>query len=68
MGIKIGNIDIANAILELEFQTKINSMIIEQILNKNSHGLNQHDIQNIRQKAADAINSKYGPGTISLNE
>lgn len=68
MGIKIGNIDIANAILELEFQTKINSMIIEQILNNNSHGLNQADIQKIRQKAADAINTKYGPNTISLNE
>lgn len=68
MGIKIGNMDIANSILELEFQTKINSMIIEQILNNDSHGLNQHDIQKIRQRAADAINSKYGQGTISLNE
>lgn len=68
MGIKIGNIDIANSILELEFQTKINSMIIEQILNNNSHGLTQQDIQRIRQNAADAINNKYGPNTITLNE
>ncbi|MCP9291617.1 hypothetical protein [Gracilimonas sediminicola] len=68
MGIKIGNIDIANAIIELEFQTKINTIIIENILNQTQHNMTSGDIKDIRRKAADAINEKYGANTITLND
>ncbi|UPS92053.1 hypothetical protein [Bizionia sp. M204] len=61
MGISIGNIDLGKAVLELEFQTKLNSRLIELLLNSEKPaGLTQQRIDEIKEEIAESINQKYG--------
>ena len=61
MGIQIGNIDIGKALIDLEFQTKLNSLLIELLLNNvKPAGVTQDTIEQLKEKAAKEINKKYG--------
>lgn len=61
MGISIGNIDLGKAVLELEFQTKLNSRLIELLLNSEKPaGLTQEKIDLLKKEIAESINKKYG--------
>lgn len=56
--IKIGDIDIGKVIIELQFQSKLNSLLIENILNRRT--LNQRDIESLKVQAAESVNQYYG--------
>ncbi|MFA6458019.1 MAG: hypothetical protein WCV72_01345 [Patescibacteria group bacterium] len=56
--IKIGDIDIGKVIIELQFQSKLNSFLIEALLNKKN--LTQDDVENLKEQAAKAVNDYYG--------
>ncbi|MBL7855117.1 MAG: hypothetical protein JNL17_12005 [Cyclobacteriaceae bacterium] len=61
--IKIGDIDLGQVVLELEYQTKLNSMMIETMLNKgtaNTLGITQADIETMKERSVKEINDKYG--------
>ena len=61
MGVKIGDIDIGKALIELEFQTKLNSLLIELLLNSvKPIGITQQTIEELKEKAAEEVNKKYG--------
>ena len=61
MGIEIGNIDIGKTLIDLEFQTKFNSLLIELLLNNvKPVGVTQETIEQLKDKAAEEINKKYG--------
>ncbi len=57
--IKIGDIDIGKTILELQFQTKLNSFIIEMLLNEKKLS-SQKDIEELKVRAAKEVNDYYG--------
>lgn len=66
MGISIGNIDLGKAVVELEFQTKFNSLLLGIILNKmTGSGITQNDIETLKEKAAKVVNKKYGKEMIT---
>lgn len=56
--IKIGDIDIGKVLIELQFQSKLNSLLIEAILNNNT--LTQEDVEFMKTKAAESVNEYYG--------
>lgn len=56
--IKIGDIDIGKVIIELQFQSKLNSLLIENILNKQP--VNRDIIEQLKVKAAKSVNDSYG--------
>ena len=58
MSIKIGKIDIAQSIIELEFQTKLNAYLIE-ILWKNRR-LTPPELEDLKNQVINEINKKYG--------
>jgi|25_taG_2_1085351.scaffolds.fasta_scaffold04293_3 hypothetical protein len=68
MSVKIGNIDIGQSVVELEYQTKLNSLLIELMLNRNNSRLKitQLDIKTAQQKAAIYVNNKYGKQLITM--
>ena len=70
MGISIGNMDLGKAVLELEFQTKLNSFLIELILNNmgGTAGITQNTIEDLKVRAAKEINEKYGKEMITYTK
>lgn len=56
--IKIGDIDIGKTIIELQFESKLNALLIEAILNKTV--LTQDGVEDLKAKAAAQVNSYYG--------
>lgn len=68
MSIKIGNIDLGKSVIELEYQTKLNSLLIELLLNRSNTGITQDDIESLKQRAAESVNNKYGKEMISIKK
>lgn len=56
--IKIGDIDIGKVILELQFQTKLNSFLIEMLLNDKKPA-SQKEIEDLKVRAAKEVNDYY---------
>ena len=62
MSIKIGDIDVANEIVELHFQIIRTQLILEHILKNNaliSQSLNFETMQSIDKKAIEALQNKF---------
>ncbi|MFC1749655.1 hypothetical protein ACFL2V_12705 [Pseudomonadota bacterium] len=55
--IKIGDIDIGKVLLELQFQSKLNSFLIEKLLNDQK--VTQQEIEKLKSEAAKAVNEYY---------
>lgn len=56
--IKIGDIDIGKVIIELQFQSKLNELLIEALLNKRD--ITQKDVDSFKAQAAEAVNNYHG--------
>lgn len=56
--ISIGDIDIGKVIIELQFQTKLNSLLIEELLN--GRRVSQSGIEEIKIIAVNEVNKYYG--------
>jgi hypothetical protein len=61
MGIKIGNLDIANEIVELHFQVLRTQLLLEEIIKKNNirNLPNQEEMKNIENRVIDILNKKF---------
>jgi hypothetical protein len=61
MGIKIGNIDIANEIVELHFQVLRTQLLLEEIIKKNNikNLPNQEEMKNLESRVIDILNKKF---------
>lgn len=63
MSIKIGGIDIANSVINLEFQISKLSKIVEMMLNRNlsvfSPAITPQDIKKIEEDVFEELNRKY---------
>lgn len=61
MGIKIGDIDVASEIIELNYQLLRTQLILENLIrnNPNVTGLTQIELQDIDQRAFESIQQKY---------
>ncbi len=62
--IKIGDIDIGKTIIELQFQTKLNSLLIEKMMN-NEPLSSQKELEQLKVAAAAAVNEYYGKEMIT---
>jgi len=61
MGVKIGNIDIANEIVELHFQVLRTQLLLEEIIRKNSiKNLPSPEEMNVLEnRVIDVLNKKF---------
>jgi hypothetical protein len=67
--IKIGDIDIGKTIIELQFQTKLNAILIEKLLqNRDWRPTNQEDILQLKRLAMKQVNDYYGKQMIDSVE
>lgn len=70
MGIKIGDIDIAQQGLETEFRLSVLEHLLEQIINLNPtlNKPNQEELNNIRKKVVEILKKKYPNSGIELTK
>jgi hypothetical protein len=70
MGIKIGDIDIAQQGLETEFRLSVLEHIIEQIINSNPtlNKPTQEELSDIRKKVVELLKKKYPNSGIELTK
>lgn len=70
MGIKIGDIDIAQQGLETEFRLSVLEHLLEQIINSNPtlNKPNQEELNNIRKKVVEILKKKYPNSGIELTK
>ncbi|WP_396179647.1 hypothetical protein [Flavobacterium sp.] len=61
MGIKIGDIDIANQIIDNDFRIGVLEKILEKLLNSNKNLVlpTQMEIEDFREKTATELKAKY---------
>jgi hypothetical protein len=60
MGIKIGNIDITDSLLNTEFRVLVLESIVDRLLKVSPPGvLSQRDLADIRDKAVESMQEKY---------
>ena len=61
MGVKIGNIDIANEVVELHFQVLRTQLLLEEIIKKNNiQSLpNQAEMNAIEDRVIEVLNKKF---------
>ncbi len=61
MGIKIGNLDIANEVIELHFQVLRTQLLLEEIINRNNltNPPNQQEMIALENRVIDILNQKF---------
>ena len=61
MGIKIGNIDIANEVVELHFQVLRTQLLLEEIIRRNNiNNLpNQNEMNELENRVIEILNRKF---------
>jgi hypothetical protein len=61
MGMKIGNIDIANEVVELHFQVLRTQLLLEEIIKKNNirNLPNKAEMDAIENRVIDVLNKKF---------
>ena len=61
MGVKIGNIDIANEVVELHFQVLRTQLLLEEIIKKNNirNLPNKAEMDVIENRVIDVLNKKF---------
>ncbi len=61
MGMKIGNIDIANEVVELHFQVLRTQLLLEEIVKKNNirNLPNQAEMNAIEDRVIEVLNKKF---------
>ncbi|MDA9551375.1 hypothetical protein N9R53_00435 [Flavobacteriaceae bacterium] len=61
MGVKIGNIDIANEVVELHFQVLRTQLLLEEIIKKNNiqNLPNQAEMNAIEDRVIEVLNKKF---------
>ena len=61
MGIKIGDVDVASEIVELNYQLLRTQLILDNLIqnNPNLHRPTQIQMQHIEQRALESIQQKY---------
>jgi hypothetical protein len=61
MGIKIGNLDISNEIIELHFQVLRTQLLLEEIMRRNNlvNAPNQQEMEQIENRVIDILNKKF---------
>lgn len=70
MGIKIGDIDIAQQGLETEFRLSVLEHLLEQIINSNPtlNKPTQEELNSIRKKVVEILKKKYPNSGIELTK
>ncbi|MCO6499593.1 MAG: hypothetical protein J5I47_04340 [Vicingus serpentipes] len=63
MGIKIGNLDVANEVIELHFQVLRTQLLLEEIITRNklTNLPNQQEMVALENRVIDLLNQKF-PG------
>ena len=61
MGVKIGNIDIANEVVELHFQVLRTQLLLEEIIKKNNirNLPNKAEMDAIENRVIEVLNKKF---------
>jgi hypothetical protein len=61
MGVKIGNIDIANEVVELHFQVLRTQLLLEEIIKKNNikNLPNQAEMDALENRVIEVLNKKF---------
>ncbi len=69
MGIKIGNIDIANEVIELHFQVLRTQLLLEEIIKKNNirNLPSQAEMNVIEDRVLEVLNKKFPDMGIKKN-
>jgi hypothetical protein len=69
MGVKIGNIDIANEVIELHFQVLRTQLLLEEIIKKNNirNLPSQAEMNAIEDRVLEVLNKKFPDMGIKKN-
>lgn len=69
MGIKVGNIDIANEVIELHFQVLRTQLLLEEIIKKNNirNLPSQAEMNAIEDRVLEVLNKKFPDMGIKKN-
>lgn len=61
MGVKIGNIDITNEVIELHFQVLRTQLLLEEIINRNNlrNLPNQEEMLTLENRVIEILNRKF---------
>jgi hypothetical protein len=69
MGVKVGNIDIANEVIELHFQVLRTQLLLEEIIKKNNirNLPSQTEMNAIEDRVLEVLNKKFPDMGIKKN-